>query len=250
MWVLTDGDDVLAAKSRYTARHVVLEGDTDDERCAFLLALADRHRLEGWVVFPTADETAALIGRAHDELRARFVLTSPPWDMLRWAYDKRLTYSLAESLGMQYPRTWAPASAEDAASLELGFPVIVKPAIKEEFNALTAAKAWRADNREQLRQRFAEAATLLDPELLMIQEVIPRGGEQLSYAALCDRGHPIVGVAGARPGSTRQSSGAPVPTLKRLSRPRSPSFRSASSRRSGSTDWSRSSSCAIAVTAC
>ena len=152
-------------------------------------------------MFPTADETAALIGRAYDELASRFVLTSPPWDKLRWAYDKRLTYKLADSLGMHYPRTWAATSAEDAASLDVEFPVIVKPAIKEEFNALTAAKAWRADTPRQLRERFAEAATLLDPELLMIQEVIPRGGEQLSYAALCDRGRPMAGVAARR---TRQ----------------------------------------------
>jgi predicted ATP-grasp superfamily ATP-dependent carboligase len=202
VWVLTGGDDVLAAKSRYALRHFPLEGESDDEHCAFLVDLVDRHRLEGWVLFPTADESAALIGRAHEQLRARYTLTTPSWQMLRWAYDKRLTYRLAESLALPYPRTWAAASAAEAAALDLEFPVIVKPAVKEELNALTVAKGWPADNRDQLRERFSEAAALVDPELLMIQEVVPGSGEeQLSYAALCDRGRPLASVAARR---TRQ----------------------------------------------
>jgi D-aspartate ligase len=203
VWVLTGGDDVLAAKSRYAVRQLPLEGDSEDERCAFLIDLADRHRLEGWVLFPTADETAALIARTHEQLQSRYTLTSPPWLMLRWAYDKWLTYCLAEALALPYPRTWAAASAAEASALDLEFPVIVKPAIKEEFNALTAAKAWRADDRDQLRERFSEAAALLDPQLLMIHDFIPGGGgDQLSYAALCDRGRPLASVAARR---TRQS---------------------------------------------
>jgi D-aspartate ligase len=201
VWVLTGGDDILAAKSRYALRQLPLEGDSEDERCAFLIDLADRHQLEGWVLFPTADKTAALIARKHEQLQSRYALMSPPWLMLRWAYDKRLTYRLAESLGLPYPRTWAAASAAEASALNLEFPVIVKPAINDEFNALTMAKAWRADNRNQLRERFSEAAGLLDPQLLMIQEFVPGGGNQLSYAALCDRGQPLASVAAQR---TRQ----------------------------------------------
>src|SRR5205823_3111219 len=53
----------------------------------------------------------------------------------------------------------------------------------------------------QLGERFAEAAALLDPQLLMIQEFVPDGGGQLSYAALCDRGRPLASVTARR---TRQ----------------------------------------------
>ena len=36
VWVLTGGDDILAAKSRYALRQLPLEGAGEDERCAFL----------------------------------------------------------------------------------------------------------------------------------------------------------------------------------------------------------------------
>ncbi|HEU0249834.1 MAG TPA: ATP-grasp domain-containing protein, partial [Solirubrobacteraceae bacterium] len=202
VWVLYAGDDVLAARSRFTSKRLPLEGERDDERARFLLSLAEEHGLEGWTLFPTGDETVAMVARAHDQLQERFLLTSPPWPVLRWADDKRLTYSLAESLSIPTPRTWAAASAAEAGSLPLEFPVIVKPAVKEELNALTAAKAWRAGDRDELTARFAEAASLLDASLVMIQELIPGGGEtQFSYAALCDGGRPLATVVARR---TRQ----------------------------------------------
>lgn len=198
--VVAGGDDVLAAKSRYATHRVALRGTGYDERCEFLLGLAERLRLAGWVLFPTADESAALVARRHEQLAEVFRLTSPPWGQLRWAHDKRLTYELADLLALPCPRRWSPRSAAEAAELELDFPVIIKPAIRERFNRLTAAKAWRVDDRRSLRERFAEAAELLDPELLLLQEIIP-GTEHLSYAALCQRGRPLASVVARR---TRQ----------------------------------------------
>ena len=198
--VVSGGDDVLAAKSRYALHRVELRGVDDDEQSEFLLDLAERLGLTGWVLFPTADESAALVARRHEQLSRQFELTSPPWRLLRWAHDKRLTYERAEALGLPYPRTWPVRSAAAAAELELEFPVIVKPAVREEFNPLTAAKAWRVDDRAALRDRLAAATELLDPELLVLQEVIP-GGEHFSYAALCERGRPLASVVARR---TRQ----------------------------------------------
>jgi predicted ATP-grasp superfamily ATP-dependent carboligase len=199
VWVLTGGDDRLAAASRYAVRRLPLRGADDEERCSFLMDMADREGLKDWVLFPTSDEAAMLIGRHHRRLRSVYALTSPPWRTLRWAHDKLLTYRLAASLGMSYPRTWTPTSALEVDDLDVPFPAIIKPSVKEQFNPLTAAKAWRVDSREQLRDRFVEAARLADPRTLMIQELIPRrGAEQLSYAALCDSGRPLASVSARR----------------------------------------------------
>ena len=197
--VLSGGDDVLAAKSRYALHRVELRGVDDDEQCEFLLNLGERLGLKGWVLFPTADDSAAMVARRHQQLSEQFELTSPPWRVLRWAHDKRLTYQRAGALGIAHPRT-QPARSAIATRLELDFPVIVKPAVREEFNPLTAAKAWRVDDHAALVERLAEATELLDPDLLLLQEVIP-GDEHLSYAALCERGRPLASVVARR---TRQ----------------------------------------------
>jgi predicted ATP-grasp superfamily ATP-dependent carboligase len=126
------------------------------------------------------------------------VHTTPSWDVLRWAYDKRLTYQLASRIGVPCPATLGPGDALDAAR----FPAVLKPAVKEHANALTTAKAWRVDDADELRRRHAEAVQLLEPDVLVVQELVPGGGEmQLSYAALCRDGVPVASLTARR---TRQ----------------------------------------------
>jgi predicted ATP-grasp superfamily ATP-dependent carboligase len=119
---------------------------------------------------------------------------------MRWAYDKRLTYELSARVGVAFPRTVGAAAAlEDA---QLPFPAVLKPAIKESKNALTNAKAWRVDSRGELRERYREACGLLDPELLLVQELVPGNGvTQFSYTALCADGAPLAALTARR---TRQ----------------------------------------------
>jgi D-aspartate ligase len=201
--VLTHGDDLLAAKSRYATMQLPFEAESEAERATYLLSLADSMHLDGWVVFPSDDEAAAMLGRQHERLSERLLLSTPPWDVLRWAYDKRLSYRLAQSLDVPYPRTWPAVQVlERGHKIELTFPLIIKPAIKEEFNALTAAKAWQVNDYSGLLARLSEATEMVDPELLLLQETIPGNGQtQLSYAALCEEGRVLASVTARR---TRQ----------------------------------------------
>jgi D-aspartate ligase len=200
VWVLEDGDDHLATHSRFASRTLFFP-EADEERVDLLLSLAHDSGLQGWTVFPTGDETAAFIARHHDRLSGSYILTTPAWKVLRWAYDKRLTHRLAVSLGIDSPRTWFPAEHGDpAAGVE--FPAILKPAIKPGFNRLTAAKAWRVEDADELRVRYAEAARLMSADVLLVQELIPGSGDtQFSYAALCSEGRALATVVARR---TRQ----------------------------------------------
>jgi predicted ATP-grasp superfamily ATP-dependent carboligase len=189
VWVLTQPDERLAGSSRYAERSLRRPADL----VSFLLEL---HGVDGWRLFPTSDEDAALVGRNHAALSERFVVTSPPWEVMRWGYDKRLMHALADELGIAAPRTVFGAEGD------VGFPAVLKPAVKVDFNKLTAAKAWRVDSQAELRTAFAEAAQLVDPAVLMVQELIPGGGEtQLSYAALVRDGEPVAALTARR---TRQ----------------------------------------------
>jgi D-aspartate ligase len=197
VWVLADRAE-LALASRY-ARRTMRWPRGDDERVAFLRELASSHDLEGWTLIPSADSTVAMLGRSYEELAECYVHTTPSWRVVRWAYDKRLTYELAARVKVSYPWTSQPGTALDAATVNAPFPAVLKPAVKEGSNALTVAKAWRVDDREQLERRYAEACKFLDPQVLMVQELIPGGGEgQFSYAALCRDGSPVAAVTARR----------------------------------------------------
>ena len=202
VWVVAERGEPLATVSRYARRSVRWPEPEVQSRVDFLLELAASRDLQGWALIPSGDRTAAMIARNHAALEPAYALTTPPWDVLRWAYDKRLTHELADRVGVASPRTVRAGAGFDPAVADVAFPAVLKPAIKEDSNALTTAKAWLIDDRPTLERRYREAASLIEPELLIVQELIAGGGEaQFSYAALCRDGVPQASITARR---TRQ----------------------------------------------
>jgi D-aspartate ligase len=202
VWTLAERGEPLATVSRYAGRTIHWPRTDDNARVAFLRDLAASYGLKGWALIPSSDAAAAMLARHHDELAQHYIHTVPDWDAVRWAYDKRLTYELAQRVGVVHPRTVPAGKGFDPATVPITFPSVLKPAIKEQLNALTCAKAWRVDDRAQLARRYRQACELIDPELLMLQELVIGGGEmQFSYATLARDGVPLASVAARR---TRQ----------------------------------------------
>ena len=198
--VLASGDDRLASYSRYAVD--VLEWPDDDRARLELLARLAAADGRTWALLPSADESAAFVARNHEELSGPLVLTTPPWEIFAWAYDKRRTHELAVAAGVAYPWTIYPREREELERADLKFPLVLKPTVKPEFNRFTAAKAWRADDRETLLRLYDEARGLVDPDVLMVQELIPGdGAAQLSYAALTESGTVLQSLTAQR---TRQ----------------------------------------------
>src|SRR3954451_189749 len=185
VWVVKH-DDVIAGFSRYAKRSFAWPGGTSEDQVAYLLDLAARHDLKGWVLYPTSDVSADLVARYHESLGGAFRLTTPPLEQFEIAQDKRLAYQRGELLGIDVPRSWYPLSLDEVAELDLEYPVILKPASGEIDNPLSHVKAWKIDDRDALLEKFAEASPFLPPGQVMIQEIIPGGGEcQFSFAAAC-----------------------------------------------------------------
>ena len=200
VWAASTPNIKLASFSRYTRRTLSWPNGDDATQVEFLLDIAERNDLNRWVLFPTSDESAALLSKYHDQLSTRYRVSTPDWNSLKWAYDKRLTYLLADQEQVDYPTTFYPRSASDLDSVT--FPAILKPATHASVNRLTAAKAWAVENREELLRRYIDARSLMPADLILLQQRIRGGGEsQFSYAALCRDGKPIASLTARR---TRQ----------------------------------------------
>ena len=196
--VLTD-EHILGGFSRFTSYRLAWPKSSDSDQLKFLLNLGSRPEFAGWTLFPTSDETAALLAKGYAQLKEKFVLTTPSWESLRWAYDKRLTYRLAASVSVRHPWTLYPRSREDSALREAVFPMILKPAVKSEPCRFTRDKAWLVADRAELMERYDEACTMIDQNEIMLQELIPGSGDcQFSYAALLDRGKPLASIVALR----------------------------------------------------
>ena len=199
VWVIKQGGHLVAAASRYVRRRVPWPEGDDAERIDFLLDLSIKNGLKGWALIPTDDYAVNLASVYHDLLSKQYRVTVPPWEKLQWACDKRKLHKLAENLGIDQPWTKSIPTKEALAHLDCPFPVILKPAIRLKPSSLAIPKAWRADNRPELFARFEEAAAFIPPENLIVQEIVPGGGEtQFSYAALCKDGFPLASIVARR----------------------------------------------------
>jgi len=195
-------DDELSISrfSRYTT-YSVHENELRDERATVdaLLAAGRRLGLEGWVLYPTRDETVAAISRHRDELREVFRVPTPSWEAIRPAWDKRETHELGARLSIPVPRTWYPRDSSELSEIDCEPPFAVKPAIKEHFIYATKAKAWRADSIPELRALFDRAAAIVGPGEVMVQELIPGDGkQQFAYCAFYRDGRPVASMVARR----------------------------------------------------
>lgn len=175
----------ISSFSKYAGR-VTRVKDLRDERKTVdaVLEVGKRFNLKNWVLFPTRDETVAAFSRYRDELSSFFRVTTPEWNTVLWAWNKKNTYELAEQLNIPCPKTFNPRSLAELEPLYDKLPLAIKPAVKENFFYATGAKAWRADTKEQLQELFERASRQLKAEEILIQEIIPGDGDrQLSYCA-------------------------------------------------------------------
>jgi D-aspartate ligase len=193
---VVDDETSIARVSRFV-RHTVKVPDLRSDSA--LLAALDQarraHGLDGWVLYPTRDENVAAIAAHRDELAAHFRVPTPGLDSIRHVWDKRETYRLAGELSIPIPRCWFPRTEADLAGIDVSAPVVIKPAIKENFFYTTHVKAWRADTEGELRDAFRRADAIVGDGEIIVQEMIPGGGEQqYAYCALFRGGEPLASM--------------------------------------------------------
>jgi D-aspartate ligase len=201
--VVIDNHPRAAWYSRFANMRLKWTGPMEGEEfLSFLLQAAKEQRFKRWVLFPSSDEVVEFVARNHRELARVYQLVTQPWGVVRWANDKRLTYRMAEKLGVSYPKTGYPASEADLETMKILFPAIIKPAISIHFQHALRLKALSAENLEELRALYRLAASIIPPEEIMIQEIIPGGGtKQFSVAAYCKEGQTLLTMTARR---TRQ----------------------------------------------
>lgn len=188
-----DDETSIARFSRYTTHSIAVPSLREEKQAAeTILEVGHRLGLKGWVLYPTRDETVAALSRYRPALAEFFRVPTPAWETVKWVWDKRNTYRLANELGLATPATWYARSVEELPDITANPPFAIKPAIKEHFIYATKAKAWRANNHSELRELFQRAAAQVGPDEVMIQELVPGDGrQQFAYCAFFKDGRAL-----------------------------------------------------------
>ncbi|MGA8022822.1 MAG: hypothetical protein WA361_05920 [Candidatus Acidiferrales bacterium] len=188
-----DDEHSISRFSRYTKFGIQVP-DLRDEKATIeiLLDVGRRLNLKGWVLFPTRDENVAALSRHRAALAEVFRVPTPEWETVQWMWDKRNTYKLAMELKIPIPESWFPTDSDDVERITTPFPLALKPAIKEHFVYATRVKAWRANNKAELRDLLRRANSVTGPGEIIVQDLIPGDGRhQFGYCAFFKDGKAV-----------------------------------------------------------
>lgn len=197
---LLDSEICIGRFSRHKGRYFgFYDKENEEAFLLFLESLADKAGLEGWVVYPTTDEIVHFLSKHKKRLEKHLSIATPAWEVTKYFYNKQLTYKLASDLGIAIPMTWYPESQKEVQELEITFPVIIKPAIKDHFFPKIKKKVLLVNNRAELINAYARANTIIDASEIMIQEVIPGSPNNLySFCSLFKNGDVLARLTARR----------------------------------------------------
>lgn len=145
----------------------------------FLIDLAQREGLEGWGLLPINDAVVHVLSTYKARLETYYRVPTPDWQVIQWVYIKEQTYRLAAKHGIPIPTTWFPKSEAELLDLDLPFPVVLKPSIRDHFYTRVKIKVFRANDPDELLRIYRRMCGVIDPAEVLVQEFIPGGPERL-----------------------------------------------------------------------
>lgn len=165
----------------------------------FLVRIADREGLRDWVLFPNSDEAVFVLSRYRDMLKPYYRVTTPGWDVIRHVYIKKNTYRLAEKNGIPIPQTYYPRSLDELASVDLEYPAVLKPSIRDHYYSQVKTKAYRVNNREELLKVYRQVVSYIPASEVLVQDLIPGGPSRLySFCPFFKDGRVVASIMARR----------------------------------------------------
>jgi predicted ATP-grasp superfamily ATP-dependent carboligase len=166
--------------SRYCRSYTVAPTPRQEkEYLSFLIDFARKLEPGKWVLYANTDRVVGLLSKHRRILEEYYHIPTPDWEVIKYVYNKKNAYRLAESLGIPAPRTYYPQDRGDLEKLGISFPVIIKPATRDDFFDLFYKKAFLVRDKPHLLQTYQKVCDLMDPSEILIQEFIPGGPKHL-----------------------------------------------------------------------
>jgi len=197
---LVEHEHGIARYSRHV-RHRTSKLDlfSSDNGAEFLVDLAKRKQLEGWVLFVNSDDAVKFLSKNVDVLSTTFRVPVPRWEITHKFFDKSNAYRIAEANGVPIPRMYSALKLEELLAQDLVFPLVLKPTFKENYYEKTHKKAILIENREQLIAEFNAMIAIIPASQIVVQEMIVGGPQNLySFATVFDGERSVAGMSARR----------------------------------------------------
>lgn len=182
----------IARYSKYCNKFFVSPDYLSPDFADYLLDLGKKEGLQDWLLLPCDDHIVFSISKRKQDLQQIYKVITVDFDILQNIINKRNLFSLAAANQLPVIKTFYPNT--DKISMEniggFRFPLLLKGIEGQTFYKKTNAKAFRANNIEELSNQLKAVAKMIAFDEVMVQEMIPLTdtNKVISFTAFCDKG--------------------------------------------------------------
>ena len=169
--IVVDKSKCIARYSKYCRGFFSCPDYQDDALADFLLELAKKQKLEGWVLIPSNDHAVQTISRNKKKLEKVYKFLIPDLDALDNIINKSKLLEAAIKVEVPVPETTYFTSANDPYTGKL--PVLTKGKAGLSFYKTFGKKAFFAHDENELRSQLATIEKIMPLDKTFTQEVIP-----------------------------------------------------------------------------
>lgn len=186
---IVDKNNCIARYSRYCTKFFRCPDYNSNEFSDFLIELAQKQELSGWVLIPSNDHAVYCISKHKKRLEEYYKVITPSLDIVEKIYDKSKLLQITSSIGIPIPKTQYFNSVSESLN-GIDFPVLTKGRFGLSFYHTFGKKAMFAKNSEELSNQLKEISLKYDLQKTFTQEVIPFDGtnKTISFTAFCIEG--------------------------------------------------------------
>lgn len=198
--VLVDNEVCIGKYSKYKKKCFKAPSPKNvDEYCHYLINLIKKENLYDWVIFPNSDQIVFNISKYSNELSRFIKVPVPSLDVINKVYNKNNTYKTCARNNIPIPKTYFAKSLTELLALDLQYPLVIKPAIRDHFYSIIKKKAYRVNNQNELKRTYEIVNSVINSDEILVQQFINGGPKNLySFCPFYKNGEIIASVTARR----------------------------------------------------
>ena len=178
----------LAQHSKYCTKHFKCPPFNSPAFIDFLLSLAEKERLAGWMLIGSNDHIVENLSLNKDRLLRYYRMLVPDKPHLYDIINKKNLLAIAKECGTSIPDTCYQENMEDARHFR--YPLLIKGNLGLSFYKTTHQKAIQVNDYQHLHEVIDHLNESIPKDEVMIQELIPSSidNKVVSFTCFAENG--------------------------------------------------------------
>ncbi len=183
--IITDWEICIGRFSKYKTKFFKSpKPQNQKEYIDFLINLAEKEHVRGWMLLANSDDVVYLLSKYKNQLSKFYLIPTPRLEVIEKLHIKENTYKIALEHGIPHPKTFFHSNLDELLSMDLTFPLVIKPSIRDNFYSKVKIKGFQVRDLTELKTTYRYVNTIIHSSEILVQEMIPSTRPLNLYSAI------------------------------------------------------------------